>query len=133
MPVVRLGALLPGGIAPAVFALVERGAERHPAAADALRGEIELRFSEGYPPVTLAFGDEEVLVFDGPAAAPAVTITSSLPDLVHLAAAPQLRGVPNPTNRRGRAALGSLVGGAVRIEGSRALGRRLLTVLALDA
>jgi hypothetical protein len=133
MPPIRLGALLDGGIAPAVFALVERGAARHPAAAAALRGEVELRFAEGYPPVTLDWGEEEVLVFDGPASEPGVVVTSSLPDLVHLAAAPQLGGVPNPTNRRGRAALGALVGGAVRIEGSRAMGRRLLTVLALDA
>ena len=133
MPPVRLGALLPGGIAPAVFALVERGSERHPAAAAAIRGEVELRFTEGYPPVALDFGPEETLVADGPAVAPRVVVTSSLPDLVHLAAAPHLGGVPNPADRRGRAALGALVGGAVRIEGSRALGRRLLTVLALDA
>jgi hypothetical protein len=125
-PRVRLGRLAPDGIAPAVLALVERGLERRPRVVDGLRGEIELRFAEGYAPVRLAFSDGEVVVEDGGAVDPDLVVTGSLPDIIHLAVVPSFGGVP-----RSWRALGALATGKVRVEGERALGRRLLALLRL--
>jgi hypothetical protein len=40
--------------------------------------------------------------------------------------------VPNPATGRGRSALAKVAGGQVRLEGDRALGRRLLRLLAIN-
>ena len=66
----RLGALREGGLAPAIMAIVERGVQRRPAQARALRLEVELQMEESYPPVRIVFGEDGVLVEDGPAVAP---------------------------------------------------------------
>ena len=52
------------------MAIVERGVQRRPDQARALRLEVELQMEENYPPVRIAFGDDGVLVEDGPSAAP---------------------------------------------------------------
>lgn len=127
----RLGALADDGIAPSIFALVERGVERRPEIAAQMRGEVELRFQEAFAPVRIAFAVEEILVEDGAPPAPDLVIAGTLPDIVHLTSAPQRRGVPDPTTSRGRAALTRVVRGRVRVQGDRALGRRLLRLLAL--
>ncbi len=67
VPEVRLGALAEGGLAPAIMAIVERGVARRPEQARALRIEVELRMDESYPPVRIVFGEDLVLVEDGPA------------------------------------------------------------------
>jgi len=85
-PQVRLGALLEGGLAPAIMAIVERGAQKRPALARSLR-------------------------------------------LVHLMVIPLVAGIPSPINTRGRAALGMVAGGRVRIEGRLGLMRRFLTLI----
>jgi hypothetical protein len=128
-PQVRLGALQEGGIAPALMAIVERGVRRRPALAHALQGEIELNLEEGYPPVRLVFGDRLVLVEDGPAVAPDIRVNGSLPDLISLMVTPTWAGLPNPINPRGRAAIGMVALGRVRIEGRLGLMRRLLSVI----
>mgnify|MGYP006952657632 CR=1 FL=1 len=64
-PEVRLGRTRRGGIAPSIFALVERGVHRHPGAARSLRGKVVLRFHEGYPAVRLSFGSRVIRVEDG--------------------------------------------------------------------
>jgi hypothetical protein len=128
-PEVVLGALVPGGIAPAILALVERGVRRRPALANGLRAEIELNADEGYPPVRIVFGDRLVLVEDGPAVAPDVRVHGALPDLISLMVIPTLVGVPNPADARGRAAIGKLALRRVRIEGRIGLMRRLLGVI----
>lgn len=132
MPSVCLGDLEDGGIAPALFALIDRGAVRRPDLVGDLDAELELRFTEGWPPVGVAFSAEGIVVADGPAQAPDTTITASLPQLVALAAAPHVKGFPDPRQARGRAALGAIVRSEVRIDGSKALARRLLTLLSVE-
>ena len=75
----RLGTLLDGGLAPAIMAIVERGVQRRPAQARALRLEVELQMEESYPPVRIVFGEDLVLVEDGPSAAPGLRISGALP------------------------------------------------------
>jgi hypothetical protein len=130
-PEVRLGALAPGGLAPAIMAIVERGVTRRPAQARALGIEVELRMEESYPPVRIAFGGEVVLVEDGPARAPALRISGALSDLVALLVAPLLGGVPSPMDARGRAALGMFASRRVRIQGGLGLMRSFLGVVRL--
>jgi hypothetical protein len=130
-PRVLLGELAEDGIAPSIFALVEHGAGKRPALAAETFGEVELHFAEGYPPVRIGFMGEEIVVEDGGGGTPDLTISGSMPDIVHLTATPLVGGVPSPTSGRGRAALARMARGRVRIEGDRALGRRLLRLLAL--
>jgi hypothetical protein len=94
-----------------------------------LGGEIEINLEEGYPPVRLAFGDQLVLVEDGPGIAPDIRVHGSLPDLISLMVTPTWAGLPNPINARGRAALGMVALGRVRIEGRVGLMRRLLALI----
>ncbi|HTU88328.1 MAG TPA: hypothetical protein VMF57_22300 [Solirubrobacteraceae bacterium] len=131
VPEVRLGALADGGLAPAIMAIVERGVLRRPAQARALGIEVELRMEEGYPPVRIAFGQDLVLVEDGPASAPALRISGALSDLVALLVAPLVGGVPNPMDPRGRAALGMFASRRVRINGGLGLMRSFLGVIRL--
>ena len=130
-PDVRLGATSDDGIAASIFALVERGAARRPELVKEMRGRIELRFAEDLAPVRLVFENGVVVVEDGAWDAPDLRISGRLPHVVALTVAPLVGGVPNPATVRGRSALAKLAGGAVRVEGDRALGRRLLRLLAI--
>jgi hypothetical protein len=133
-PPVRLGHIAPNGISPSLFGLIERGASRRPAAAKAIRGRVELRFDEDFAPVQISFDAGEILVEDaggGDGWNPDLVIRGSLPDVVQLASAPLMGGLPKLTDRRGRAALARVAGGRVKIEGSRLLARRLLGLLQL--
>jgi hypothetical protein len=116
-PEVRLGALREGGLAPAIMALVERGVQRRPDQARALRLEVELQLEDIYPPVRIVFGEDGVLVEDGAAVAPGLRISGSLPDLAAMMVAPTLAGVPSPIDPRGRAAIGLFTSKRVRIQG----------------
>jgi hypothetical protein len=116
-PEVRLGTLREGGLAPAIMALVERGVQQRPDQARALRLEVELQLEDIYPPVRIVFGDDGVLVEDGPAVSPGLRISGSLPDLAAMMVAPTLGGVPSPMNPRGRAAIGLFTSRRVRIQG----------------
>ena len=118
-----------GGVAPAIMAIVERGAHRRPALAGRLRAEIELNLADAYPPVRIQFAEHRILVEDGSVSAPDLRVTGALSDLVGLLVAPLLGGLPNPVNRQGRAALGMVAGRRVRIEGRLALMRQLLGVM----
>ena len=111
------------------MAIVERGANCRPALARELRAVIELNLSDAYPPVCIYFGENHIVVEDGSATAPDLRVTGALPDLVGLMVAPLLGGLPNPVDRRGRAALGMLAGRRVRIEGRLGLMRQLLGVM----
>ena len=117
VPEVRLGAVLEGGLAPAIMVIIERGVERRPDQARALRLEVELQLEETYPPIRVVFGEDGVLVEDGPAVAPGLRISGALPDLVALMIAPTVRGVPSPMDARGRAAIGLFTSRRVRIQG----------------
>jgi hypothetical protein len=128
-PNVELGEIADGGVAPAIMAIVDRGARHRPELAGALRAEIELNIEERYPPVRILFEDQRVLVEDGSAAAPDLRISGSLPDLVSLIVAPLVRGLPNPIAARGRAALGLVALRRVRVEGPLGLMRQFLGVI----
>jgi hypothetical protein len=128
-PPVNLGALAERGLAPAVFAMVERGAQRRPALARSLRCEVELNFDEDYPPVRVAFAGSRILVEDGNAVAPDLRVFGAMGDLVHITTAPLIAGLPSPIARRGRAVLADVAGGRVRIEGRIGLLRRLAKLI----
>jgi hypothetical protein len=130
-PAVKLGHQAPNGIAAGLLALVERGAARRPRVARELRGRVEIRFAEDYAPVRLNFGDRQVLVEDGNGKRwrADLVIEGSLPDVVQLATAPLVGGVPKPTAKRGRSALASVAARRVRIEGSPMLARRVMKLL----
>ena len=128
-PEVRLGRLAEGGVAPAIMAIVDRGVRQRPALSSDLRAEIELDMGSRYPPVRIVFDDHDVLVEDGPASAPDLRIDGSLGDQIALMVAPILGGLPSPMNARGRAALGTVLSGRVRIHGSFGLLRRFLGVI----
>jgi hypothetical protein len=128
-PRVELGALEDGGLAPAIMAIIERGVRRRPALAHTLIAEVELAIAEPYPPVRIAFGEDLVLIEDGPATAPDLRITGSLGDLVSLMVAPLVRGVPSPINARGRAALTMVAQRRVRVDGRLALMRKFLQII----
>ena len=130
-PEVRLGSVIEGGLAPAILAIVERGVIRRPHLVVGVRAEVELAWDEGYPPVRIVIGDRVVLVEDGPAAAPNLRVSGTLPDLVGLMLTPHLGGLPNPMAARGRAALGMVMFRRVRVEGRLGLLRRLLRVIAV--
>ena len=128
-PEVRLGGLVSGGLAPAVMAIIDRGVRRRPGLARSLKAEVELAFGELHPPVRILFDDRDVLVEDGPASAPDLRIDGSLGDQIALMVAPILGGLPSPITAQGRAALGTVLSGRVRISGSFGLLRRFLGVI----
>ncbi len=131
-PPVQLGHMEPNGISASMYGLVALGNTRRPEVASQLRGKVELRFREDFAPVRLDFAADCVLVEDADEQNgwdPELVISGSLPDIVQLTAAPLFAGVPKLTHRRGRAALASMAGGKVKIEGSAVLARRLLKLL----
>jgi len=130
-PPVKLGHQAPNGIAAGLLALVERGASKRPRIARELRGRVEIRFAEDYAPVRLHFDDDRVLVEDGNGKrwGSDLVIEGSLPDVVQLATAPLVGGLPKPTAKRGRSALVSVAARRVRIEGSPLLARRVMKLL----
>ena len=131
-PLVRLGRTRRGGIAPSIFALVERGVHLHPAAARGLRGRVVLRFQEGYPPVRMSFGPRVFQVEDGDLRRPDLAVSGRLPDVVLLTTARLRMGMPDPADARGRAVLGRLATGRIRLRGDQRLARGLLELLRID-
>lgn len=128
---VRLGKLVESGVAPSMFGLIEHGVARRPEVARTMRGKVVLRFAEPFAPLRISFGAKAITVEDGDFRSPDLAIAGSLPDIVHFATAPHVRGVPNPARVRGRAALARVARRHVRVTGDRALARRLLRLLAL--
>ena len=127
--------MVENGVAPSIFGLIERGIAREPNLAAEMRGRVVFRFAENFSPLRITFRPRSVVVEDGDARKPDLVIEGSLPDIVHFATVPTLRGrlhgVPDPRQPRGRKALRRLADGRVRIEGDRVLGRRLLRLLAV--
>jgi hypothetical protein len=132
---VRLGRMVEDGVAPSIFGLIERGIAREPELAAQMRGRVVFRFAEDFSPIRITFRPRSVVVEDGDSRRPDLVIEGSLPDIVHLATVPTLRGrlhgVPDPRQPRGRKALRRLADGRVRVTGDRVLGRRLLRLLAV--
>jgi hypothetical protein len=123
------------GVAPSIFGLIERGIAREPELAAQMRGRVLFRFAEDFSPLRIQFRPRSVVVEDGESRKPDLVISGRLPDIVHFATVPTLRGrlhgVPDPRRARGRRALGSIARGRVRIEGDRALARRVMRLLAV--
>ena len=123
------------GVAPSIFGLVERGIARDPTLASGMRGRVVFRFTEDFSPRRIKFGPRVVLVEDGDMRKPDLSISGRLPDIVHFATVPtlggRLSGVPNPTDARGRTALGRLASGRVRLDGDATLARKVLRLLAV--
>jgi hypothetical protein len=130
-PALRLGETLEDGIAPTMFALLERGIRARPEVAREMLGLVELRFEEDIAPTRVSFEGDEVVVEDGAWESPDLVVSGRLPHIVHLTTAPMLGGLPNPARSHGRAALARLSRGHVVVEGDRALGRRLMRLLEL--
>jgi len=129
---VRLGYVAPNGIGASMYGLVQLGTTKRPQLAQDLRGSVELRFREDYAPVRMNFASDGILVEDSQEEngwKPELVISGSLPDIVKLTAAPFFGGLPKITDARGRAALASMAGGKIKIEGSAVLARRLLKLL----
>ena len=142
-PKLRLGRLADDGIAPSVYVLVERGVARRPALAREARGVVEFRFAEAIAPVRIDFTGSEIVVEDAGAEdgeaisgmrapEPDLVVSGRLPDIIRLTTAPTMAGLPSPMDPRGRTALRHLARGRVQVRGDRALGRRLMALMALD-
>lgn len=130
-PEVELGRIGSGGVAPAVMAIIDRGVRRRPELVTSLRAEVQLDMGEPYPPVRIVFDEHRVLVEDGPGPSPDLRLSGTLPDLISLMVAPLVGGLPNPLDRRGRAAIGMVALGRVRVEGRLPLLRRFLGIVRL--
>jgi hypothetical protein len=135
VPRVRLGRMVEDGVAPSIYGLLERGIAREPELLAGMRGRVVFRFTEEFSPLRVTFRPRSVVVEDGDLRKPDLVIAGRLPDIVHFATVPTLRGrfhgVPDPRRARGRAALARLARGRLRVEGDRVLARRLLRLLAV--
>jgi hypothetical protein len=130
-PALRLGATSDEGIAPTLYALLERGVERRPQLAREMDGLIDLHFAEEIAPVRIAFQGAEITVEDGEWDKADFRVSGRLPHIVHLTTSPKVGGMPNPARAGGRIALSRLRRGEIRLSGDRALGRKLLRLMEL--
>jgi hypothetical protein len=122
------------GIAPSMFALLDRGVQRRPEIARELQGKVVIRFREEIAPVRMTFGRRVIRVEDGDLRSPDLTVTGSLPHVVQLTTTPMVRwGIPDFRDSRGRAALLRVASGRVRFGGDMALARKLLEMMAVPA
>jgi len=103
-----------------------------PEQATAVRGRVQLRFRDGYPPVSLVFGEDMIEVEDGEAERPNLTVKAGLADVVLLTTAPLRMGVPSPVNARGRAVLQKMARGEIRLSGDLSLARAMLELMRID-
>jgi hypothetical protein len=133
-PEVRLGQTIANGIAPSMFALLERGAQRRPDLAAQLQGKVVIRFRGEIAPVRISFGRGAIRVEDGDLHSPDLVVTGTLPHVVQLTVTPMIRlGIPDFRDSRGRAALLRVASGRVRLGGDIGLARKLLEMLAVPA
>lgn len=131
-PALRLGRTLRGGIAPSIYALVERGVLKRPEQARLVRGRVQLRFRDSYPPVSMVFAEKDIEVADGEIERPNLTVSAELADVVLLTTAPLRMGLPSPANARGRAVLQKMARGQIRLSGDLGLARAMLELMRID-
>ena len=133
-PEVTLGQTVSNGIAPSMYALLERGVHRRPEVARQLQGKVVIRFREEISPVRITFGRRVIRVEDGDLRSPDLTVTGKLPHVVQLTVTPMVRfGIPDFRDSRGRAALLRVAFGRVRLGGDMTLARKMLEMMAVPA
>lgn len=131
-PEVKLGQTVANGIAPSMFALLDRGVARRPDLAAELRGKVVIRFRDEIAPVRISFGSRVIRVEDGDLRAADLTITGTVPHIVQLTITPMVRfGIPDFRDSRGRAALLRVAFGRVRLRGDIAFARKMLEMMAV--
>jgi len=131
-PALLLGSTLRGGLAPSIYALIERGTLMRPDQAATVRGRVLLRFCDGYPPVSMIFGEQMIEVSDGELDRLNLTVSAGLADVVLLTTAPLRMGMPSPANARGRAVLQKMARGEIRLKGDLTLAREMLELMRID-
>ena len=119
------------GVAPSLYVWVERGVAARPRVASSLHGRVVFRFKEDLSPLLIHFGKGLIEVSDGDVDSPDLAVSGRLPDIVHLATAPNVLGIPNPARIEGLGAILRLSRGKVAIDGDRGLALRLIRLLAL--
>ena len=131
-PEVRLGQTVADGIAPSMFALLDRGVGRRPELARRLQGKVVIRFREEIAPVRISFGRRVIRVEDGDLRRADLVVTGSLPHVVLLTVTPMGRwGIQDFSDARGRCAILRVAFGRVRLGGDLALARRMLEMMAV--
>ncbi len=131
-PAIRLGRTLRGGLAPSIYALVERGVLKRPDQAAVVNGRVQLRFFDSHPPVAMVFEGGQIEVYDGEVDRANVTVTAALADVVLLTTAPLRMGMPSPASARGRAVLQKMARGEIRLRGDLTLARAMLELMRID-
>jgi hypothetical protein len=133
-PEVRLGQTIANGIAPSMFALLDRGVQRRPDIARELQGKVVIRFRDEIAPVRISFGRRVIRVEDGDLRSADLVVTGTLPHVVQLTVTPMVRwGIPDFRDSRGRAALLRVASGRVRLGGDMTLARKMLEMMAVPA
>jgi hypothetical protein len=108
----------PNGLASMLEALLRANLDREPARRRLLgRGVVELVARDADVSAVVDLSPNAPLVSAGPALEADVRIAASSDDLLALAAAPLRFGCPDPLRPEGRAVLGAIVRGRVRIVG----------------
>lgn len=138
-PAVVLGPTGEHSLAATVFGLLHRGALLRPGLAVELRGCVVITFADGpHADVRVACGPDGIVVGDDALADPApahrvadLEIHAGLHDFIVVLSAPLARGLPKPTDRRGRAALARIADGRVDFIGSLGLARRLMRLMSV--
>jgi hypothetical protein len=134
-PPVWLGHVADDSIAVSIYALVREGVRQRPELAASMVASVRMHFVDDYPPVRIEFRGEEIEVTDDVDAedrACDLELSGRLGDIAALLVVPLAGGLPMPTTRRGRGAIARLADGRVDFDGSLALARNLLRLLAVD-
>jgi hypothetical protein len=116
---VELADAEPNGLASMLGALLEANLERDPDRAGVIgTSVVELHALDAGVVATVRTGPGRIEVANGPAPSAAdLAIRASSRDLLDLAAAPLLLGLPDPRSARGRAVLREIAARRVRVSG----------------
>jgi hypothetical protein len=130
---VRLGDVGTRSVSATIYGLVDRGVRLRPDLAAGLQGRIAVTFAEDFADVLVEGSGGEIVIADRNGAHEVdLEIHGSLADFVLLVAAPLAKGLPKPTDRRGRAALARIADGRIDFIGSLNLARRFLQLLSVS-
>lgn len=117
-PVVTFADAEPNGLADLVGRLLEANLERDPARWPLLRpAVVVLEASDAEVRATLRISPEGIEVANGAASSAHLRVRADAFDLIELAGAPLRWGLPDAFDPQGRAALGRILSGHVRVRG----------------